>query len=541
MIDLLADNPLLLLFLVIALGYPLGRIKIRGFSLGLAAVLFVGIAVGALDQRLTLPSPVYYLGLVLFVYTIGLASGPSFVASFRRQGLRDNVLVVVLISLVAALAAASHFLFGINRTFVVGMFAGSLTNTPALASVLELLSNAPQAAQAEPVVAYAVTYPMGVIAVILMIQLMQKAFRSDYAKEAKDLRDLGASGENLVNKTVQITRSDIADKTVQGWREAEGWQVILGRYKHGGKVELVEPSTVLEIGDEVSIIGRDDGVAKVATRLGNVVAEPLELDRSHLDFRRVFVSNVDVADKTLKELDLPKHYGALITRVRRGDSELLPRGDMRLELGDRVRVVAPRERMVDVSRFFGDSYKALSEVDMLAFGMGIVLGLLLGLISVPLPGGFRFSLGFAGGPLVVALVLGTLGRTGPIVWQIPYSSNLTLRQLGLVIFLAGVGTRSGYAFVDTLLHGSGLSLFFIGAVLTLTASLFTLVIGRLLFKIPMSLLIGIVSGLHTQPAVLAFANEQTGNDLPNIGYATVSPVATIAKILIAQVLLALLS
>jgi putative transport protein len=541
MIQLLADNPLLLLFVVLALGYPLGRIKIRGFSLGLAAVLFVGIAISSIDQRLVLPSPVYYLGLVLFVYTIGLASGPSFVASFRRQGLRDNLLVVFVILIVAGLAAASHFVFGLKATFVVGMFSGSLTNTPALASVLELLKNADAATQAEPVVGYAVAYPMGVIAVILIIQLMQKIFRADYKKEAKDLRDLGASGENLVNKTVQITRHDISKKNVQAWGETEHWQVILGRYRHNGHIELIEPTTVLHVGDEVSVIGQEEAVQKVTALLGRSVEEHLELDRSHLDFRKVFVSNVDVADKTLRELDLPKHYGALITRIKRGDSELLPRGDMRLELGDRVRVVAPRERMAEVSKFFGDSYKALSEVDMMAFGVGIVIGLLVGLISIPLPGGLHFSLGFAGGPLVVALILGTLGRTGPIVWQIPYSSNLTLRQLGLVIFLAGVGTRSGYAFVDTLLHGSGLHMFFIGAGLTLAASLLTLLIGRLFFRMPMSLLTGVVAGLHTQPAVLAFANEQTNNDIPNIGYATVSPVATITKILVAQLLLALLS
>lgn len=541
MIQLLVDNPLLLLFVVIALGYPLGRIKIRGFSLGLAAVLFVGIAISSIDQRLSLPSPVYYLGLVLFVYTIGLASGPSFVASFRRHGLRDNVLVVLLILVVAALAAASHFVFNIKATFIVGMFAGSLTNTPALASVLELLKNADAATQAEPVVGYAVTYPMGVIAVILMIQLMQKIFHSGYKQEAKELRDLGASGEHLVNKTIRITRTDIAERNVQSWRETESWKVIFSRYRHNKKIELVEPTTILHVGDEVSIIGQEEAVTKVSGLLGEVVSEALELDRSHLDFRRVFVSNTEVADKTLQELDLPKHYGALITRIKRGDSELLPRGEMRLELGDRVRVVAPRERMADISKFLGDSYKALSEVDMMAFGVGIVLGLLVGLISIPLPGGLHFSLGFAGGPLVVALILGTLGRTGPIVWQIPYSSNLTLRQLGLVIFLAGVGTRSGFAFVDTLLHGQGISLFFLGALLTVVASSLTLLIGRLVFRMPMSLLIGVVSGLHTQPAVLAFANEQTENDIPNIGYATVSPVATITKILVAQVLLALLS
>jgi putative transport protein len=442
--------------------------------------------------------------------------------------------------LVAGIASLAHFIFGLEATYVVGMFAGSLTNTPALASVLESLQNTSQAVQAEPVVAYAVTYPIGVIGVILMIQLFQRWFAADYVREAKELRDLGASGENVINRTIRVNRPDIAERSVREWQELESWPVILGRYKRDQHIGLAQPETILHIGDEVSVIGSQEGIDQTVERLGEILPVHLEFDRSELDFRRIFVSNIEVADKTLKDLELPKRFGALITRVRRGDSELLPRGEMRLELGDRVRVVAQRERMSEVAKFFGDSYKALSEVDMMSLGLGIALGLLLGVITIPLPGGLTFSLGFAGGPLIVALILGTLGRTGPVVWQIPYSANLTLRQLGLVIFLAGVGTRSGYAFVDTLLHGSGIKLFLLGMVLTLSASILTLVLGHFL-KIPMSLLIGIVTGVHTQPAALAFATEQTGNDLPNIGYATVFPVATITKILLAQVLLALLS
>ncbi|MCA9836682.1 MAG: hypothetical protein KC422_07200 [Trueperaceae bacterium] len=541
MINLLADNPLLLLFVVAAIGYPLGRIKVKGFGFGVASVLFVGLAIGALDPRLSLPSFIYLFGLILFVYTIGLSGGPSFFASFKRQGLRDNLLVLVLLSLAFGLALAAHFIFGLKSTLTAGMFAGSLTNTPALASVLELLSNASEAVQAEPVVAYAVTYPIGVIGVILAIQLAQTLFKTDYQKEAKDLRDLGASGENLSNLTVKVTREDIRDHSVAQWRKQENWPIIFGRLKRGNELSLVHPETVLEPGDLVSLIGSDDAIAKVAGQLGELTKEHLELERSELDFRRIFVSNATVADKTLAELKLPEHLGALITRVRRGDSDLLPKGTMRLELGDRVRVIARRERMPELTDYFGDSYKALSEIDVMSFSLGISLGLLLGLIPIPLPGGIRFTLGFAGGPLIAALILGTLGRTGPIIWQLPYSANLTIRQLGLVLFLAGVGTRSGYAFVSTLSGSGGLAIFLAGAIITFTTALLTLFVGHLLFKIPMSLLTGMLSGLQTQPAVLGFANEQTGNDLPNIGYATVFPLATILKILFAQLLLSLLA
>jgi putative transport protein len=211
-----------------------------------------------------------------------------------------------------------------------------------------------------------------------------------------------------------------------------------------------------------------------------------------------------------------------------------------LELGDRVRVLTHRERMDAVSGFFGDSYRALSEIDILTFSLGLALGLLLGIVPVPLPGGIVFRLGFAGGPLIMALILGALGRTGPMVWSLPYSANLTLRQIGLVLFLAGVGTRSGYAFVTTFAQGGGILLFAAGAGITCITALATLWVGHKLLKIPLSLLIGMLSGLQTQPAVLGFALEQTGNDLPNIGYATVYPIATIAKIFLAQLLLTLL-
>ena len=193
-----------------------------------------------------------------------------------------------------------------------------------------------------------------------------------------------------------------------------------------------------------------------------------------------------------------------------------------------------------VGAFFGDSYRALSEIDILTFSLGIALGLLLGTVPIPLPGGVTFRLGLAGGPLIVALILGALGRTGPLVWGLPYSANLTLRQIGLILFLAGIGTRAGYAFLSTFTQGGGLTIFAAGAAVTCITALATLWVGHRLLKIPMSLLIGMLSGLQTQPSVLGYALEQTGNDLPNIGYATVYPIATISKIIFAQLLLTLL-
>jgi len=247
-----------------------------------------------------------------------------------------------------------------------------------------------------------------------------------------------------------------------------------------------------------------------------------------------------VVERPLSELRLPDRFGALVTRVRRGDVDLLPEGGTVLELGDRVRVLAPRSRMTEVAAFFGDSYRALAEVDVLSFGLGIAAGLMLGMISVPLPHGGSFSLGVAGGPLIAGLFLGAAGRTGPVVWQLPFSANLTLRQIGIVLFLAGVGTRSGWVFARTVTQGGSLSLFLSGAAITMATTLLALAIGRRVLKVRPSVLMGMVAGIQTQPAVLAFANEGVADDGPNAGYAAVYPFATIAKILLAQLLVEML-
>jgi putative transport protein len=544
LIRLLREQPLLLLFLVAAIGYPLGLIRLGGSSLGVAAVLFVGLVFGSLDPNLKLPEVIYQLGLVLFVYTIGLSSGPGFVRALRRGGLRDNAFVAGMLLLAAALAIGLRLLFNLSTAQTAGLFAGSFTNTPALAGVLEALSytaaDSPllDTILAEPVVGYSIAYPMGVLGMLLAIAVFNRLFQVDYAREAKDLRDLGGSGEQIINQTVEVTRTDLGALPVSVLSRGHGWRVLFSRRQRGDEVSLVHGDTRLQAGDRVSVIGAPGDVQTVVAFLGRPAAEPLDLDRSAYDHRRVFVSNHALFGRRIGDLDLPEKFGALATRVRRGDLDLLATADTVLEPGDRVRVVAPRERLGEVSKFFGDSYRALSEIDILSFSLGLVLGLILGQLPLPLPGGGgTFKLGIAGGPLIVSLALGALERTGPLVWTLPYSANLTLRQIGLVLFLAAVGTRAGYAFVTTLFSAGGILLFITGAFLTCATAALTLWLGHKLLRIPMSLLIGMLAGLQTQPAVLSFAQQQTRNDIPNIGYTTVYPVAMIAKIILAQLLL----
>lgn len=539
-VQFLRDNPLMLLFLVAAIGYPLGRLRIGGASLGVAAVLFVGLAFGALDPDLKLPDVVYNLGLVLFVYTIGLSSGSVFFGSLRRQGLKSNLLVLGMLILAGGLAAAAKVLFNIKTTLAAGMFAGSLTNTPALAGVIEHVRSSSPAAlleqmTAEPVIAYSLTYPMGVLGMLLVIYILQRAWKIDYHAELEQAREFGVTQDPLENATLRV-HSD-QDLSIAGLIERHGWDVIFSRLKHDGQVHLVSGQDSLAAGDLLNVVGRRDEIERVSAALGKPVDERLQFDASVYDTRRVFISNPAIAGRKLRDLRLGEYFGAIVSRVRRGDLEILPHGDTVLALGDQVRVLAPHDKLTPVANFFGDSYRAVSEIDVLAFGLGAALGLLVGMIPIPLPGGVTLRLGIAGGTLLVALVLGALGRTGPIIWEMPYSANLTLRQVGLVFFLAGIGTRAGYAFFSTLRQGDGWLVLAAGAGLTCIIALVTLWVGHKWMHIPMGLMVGVLAGLQTQPAVLGFGLEQSRNDLPNIGYATVYPVAMIGKILLAQILL----
>lgn len=541
MVELLHESPLLLLFAVASTGYLAGRVRVLGVSLGVAAVLFVGLGASALDPRLQLPEIVPQLGLTLFVYTIGLASGPGFFSAFRKRGLRDAALVAGTLLLGALLAGGASVAFGFSGPVAAGAFAGALTNTPALAGVLHYLREvssgaAGQAALAAPVVGYSVAYPGGVLGSIAGIVVAERL-----ARRAEDAPPPSQSGEPrpITTHTVRVTHPDAIGKPAEAFVKRAGWDILIGRVRRGGRLMLCDELTVLEEGDLIALVGPEVEVAAAMRGLGEPSSEALELDRSVFDYRRVFVTSSKVIGRTVGELDLSRRFGAIVTRVRRGDAEMLASDDLVLEAGDRVRVVAPRERLDEISAFFGDSYRAIAEIDVLTFGLGAALGIAIGEIPLPLPGGIPFRLGAAGGPLIAGLVLGRLGRTGPLTWSMPYSANLTLRQLGLVLFLAGVGTRSGGTFASTIAQGGALPLFGLGAAITVSVAL-AIVLAGLRLRVPPVVLAGMIAGIHTQPATLHFACDRTRSDAPNVGYAAVFPLATIAKIVLAQLLVMIL-
>lgn len=526
-------SPLLALFLVAALGYLLGRVRIGGVSLGVAAVLFAGLGLSAVFPEVAVPDIVPQLGLVIFIYAIGIGSGPGFFRSFRGRGLRESLLALGMCWVAALVAALLGRAIGASSQTTAGLFAGALTNTPALAAIVEQLHRTPGADPTEPIVAYSVTYPLGVLGLLGAMVLAQRIARQDVTRASQ--LGLEAGGQHLEARTIRV-RAECAGQTPAQLRESLRLEIAFGRHKRGATLVVADESLPLMEGDLLSVIGDHRACSGAVGAWGVESDEHLELDRRVLDFRRITVSNADLVERPLRELRLMERLGATITRIRRADIELLASGDAELEIGDRVRVIAPRQRMDEVSRFFGDSARALAEIDVLTFGLGIVLGLLLGEIPVPLPHGTSFRLGIAGGPLVMALILGRLGRTGPLVWSLPFAASLTLRQVGILLFLGGVGLRSGSAFAQTLGAGEGVGVLVAGATLTFTTALFTLLFANHVLRMPIDLALGIVSGIHTQPAALAFASERTQSELPRIGYASVFPISTVMKIVVAQLI-----
>jgi len=448
--ELMIQNPLLLLFTVASIGYLIGNIRIKGISLGVAAVLFTGLVMGALNPAFEIPPIVTNLGLVLFVYSIGLKSGPAFFKSYKKNGLRDFLFLVSMLIFSGIIAGALFFMMDISSAMITGAYAGSTTNTPALAAVIDYINNLSgdnQSMVSDAVIGYSFSYPMGVMGSM--------------------------------------------------------------------------------------VVGNDEELHKMTQDVGKKIDNDLDLDRTEFDVRRIFVSNPKVVGRTIASLQIDQKFNAIITRIRRGDAEMLVRGNTVLELGDRLRFVARREDLKVLSDYFGDSYKGSSKINLFTFGIGIGLGLILGSIELNFGPTFSFSLGLAGGPLLVGLLLGALRRTGPIVWSLPYSSNTTLQQIGLILLLAGIGVSAGHSFIDSF-SSDAIWVFVASIGISMVTAMALIFIGYKFIKMPFTLLMGLVSN---QPAILDFATDRSDSMVPEIGYTMVFPIAMILKIVIAQLLL----
>jgi len=523
---LLAAQPLLTLLLTVAIGYLLGAATIGGFSLGAGAVLFVALAIGAFAPAAA-PSPlVGTLGLLLFLYCIGLAYGADFCRGLTSaSGIRANVAGVAAL---AASAAGMLVLVQLGLATLpdaLGLFAGAGTSTPTLQAAIDALQTD------QPAVGYSVAYPFGVAGPILLmylwIALRQPAMPPAAGRQAVPLEVVIRNPAWVGRRFPELAQALPASVRATAIRERD-------------RTRLPTDATVLDEGDVLLLVSTDAAALEAARReLGDAAPGRITADRGDLDYFLMFVSSPAAIGRSVAELADGPLAGASVVAIRRGDADLMPTADLRLEPGDRVGLLCPRARREALRRFFGDSIRGTADISYVSVGVGAALGLLAGLVPIPIPGVGRLTLGFAG-VLLVALTLGRLRRTAGFTWTIPLAANLVLRNLGLTLFLAQVGLASGERFVSTV-QATGARLLLLGALLTLLLVLTAMLVGRLACRLPPDDVLGVVGGVTGNPAIMTYAGRAAGTDRPDIVYATVFPSVTVLKIVFAQVVAALLA
>jgi putative transport protein len=535
LVQLLLRHELLLLFVVICVGLVLGRLEYRGVRLGSAGVLFGGLACGALLQpKLGAgTTALKELGLALFVYCVGLTSAPGLFSAWRKGGVRLNAVILAGLVCAAAAAILGGRLFGLDRGLIAGVFCGALTNTPALGAATDRLAGTALALQ--PVLGYSVTYPFGVLGALISFRVLAAARARQLCAELKQHVE---EQVKIVSANIEVSKVDVLDRSIGELRVREVIGVVISRLRR--KHETIVPTkyTILRSGDIVTVVGAESAITSALAFLGARSQEHLEEYRDRVDMRRILVSRQQLVGRSLGELELDQRFNAQVTRLRRADVDIFPTDELRLQRGDRLRVVAPVRRLPEISRYFGDSERELAELDYVALALGVSLGLLLARVPLPI-GGTSLELGSAGGPLIVALLLGRLGRTGRLVWSIPYEANHVLRELGLLLFLAEVGIGAG-AHLSDVLSRDGLVMLLLGALVTLLAAAVALTLALTWGRVSVTSSLGAAAGMQTQPATLSAAFELCGRvEETYVAYALVYPIAMIGKILLAQLIVML--
>ena len=513
--DVLAATPLLTVFLVIGLGTAVGQIPFGPIRFGAAGALFVGLAVGALDPRLGADlTTLRALGLGLFCYTVGLGAGNTF---FRNLGRQMPIMALCVVALVAAGAVGAGFshLAGVTPAMDAGAYAGALTS-PVLDAAIEAAGNQ------EPSIGYAIAYPVGVAVAIVVVAIVI----GQRWPGRKDPRPASADGITATSVYV-LTRVRLDQ--MEAFTRAH---IRISYLERDGVTRVVSPGEELAPGDKVVVVGAPAAVEEAMHELGTGLRSCLAKDRRAVDHRRLTVSSTRVAGRTIAELDMPGRFAGVITRVRRGDLDLLARDDLVLELGDRVLAVVPSEKLEEAADWFGDSELGISQIDAFSVGIGMALGVLLGLVAIPLPGGITLKLGVAAGPL------GRLGRTGPFLWGLPHAANATIRQLGLLFFLAAIGLASGPQFAAAAFSTTGLAVGGLAAIIVVVNAV-VLLTGARFVGLSAARAAGGLAGLVGQPAILSYALSRSDDERIEAGYATLFALAIVVKIVMVQILVAL--
>lgn len=518
-LDFLVAHQLVTILVVLALGAMLGQIKFGPLRFGAAGALFMGLVVGTLDPRLGQGlASVKALGVVLFCYTVGLSAGSTFLSDLKRQW---TLMVAAIVGLVVMAGAAIGLgrLFGLSSAHIAGLYAGVLTS-PAI----DAAQSATQGA-GDTLVGYAISYPVGVV--VAMIVVSRIATRKWPAK--KDNTSMAEAGLTSVSTVVD------RETTIRHTPGFTADQIRMSYLLRDGEMRLARPDDDLHIGDQVLVVGNPNDVDKAVKHLGHRSRKRLTDDRNTVDFRRFLVSNPLLVGRRLGDIDVRGRTSGKVTRVRRGDLDMLANDDIILQPGDRVLVVVPANRLSDAADLFGDSEARVSQVDALSLGLGAAMGLVLGAILVALPGGLKFELGAAAGPLVMGMILGAVHRTGPLRWDLPHATNNILRQIGLMIFLACVGLASGQAFISQALTWHGLAVVIVSAVSLILGGVILLAAARWL-QLSAQRATGGFAGFVGQPAILGYANTLVNDERIESAYGALFALGTVVKIVMVQVI-----
>jgi putative transport protein len=530
MTELLAEQ-MLVLFLILAIGSWIGQIKIKGVSLGAAGVLFVGLVFG---------QPIMDLGLLLFVYAVGLQAGMRFFRTFKRQGIQ---FVVIGISTVTAGAVAIGLIakwMGLSFDLAAGLYSGALTCTPALAAAIDTVNRLAVGDAAAVSVGYGIAYPFSMIGVVLAVQFLPRFLRRDlHAEEVRWKEEQAKEMPGIVARTYRITNTNIDGRLVKDIDLHRLSTVNLSRIRRNDRVFAATPDTRLHISDVVMVVGQEAEVAKMDVLLGEPVDVPMDVN-TNVKSVDVYVTEESLTSKKLAQLKLWERYTVVITRIRRQGLEMTPTGTATLEVGDSIRVVGDSDAVDEFVRLVAGKPGRRDETQMVAFLSGLVLGVALGNIPIPLPNGLDLRLGNAGGVFLVGLLIGHFGHVGSLrLWVPPAARNIT-RELGLMLFLAGAGTNAGAHIVEIVME-RGWSLVVVGVAISAISVITGLILMLTVYRMTLLSTMGALSATMTNPPGLGAAQAQAETDLPTVAYASVYPVALIFKILLAQILVVVLS
>jgi putative transport protein len=483
-------------------------------------------------------------GLILFVYTIGMQVGPGFFASLRHRGAALNALAALVVLLGTLLAVLAHVVVGIDVGAVAGMLAGATTNTPSLGAAQEALRSAVGTeAAATPGLAYAVAYPFGVVGIILGMLVLRVMLGLRVDKAEQDfLAEEEQQRPPLATLTLRVTNPNVQGVNLRDLPGLRGSGVVVSRIKRGGVVSVARPEDPLQPGDVVLAVGPSSGLEALRIVVGEACPEDLRSTSEEVSVRRIIVTRREAIGRSLDDLGVAPQNNVRFTRLTRAEVDLPDPMRLRLHAGDTLTVVGSEKDLDAVSSALGNSMKDLNHPQVIPIFVGIALGILLGSLPVLVPGiPSPVKLGLAGGPLVVAILLSHQGRLGPLVWYLPSNANFLLREIGIVMFLAVVGLKSGDRFVETLAAGNGFLWMACGAVITLLPLLVVGLIGLAIFKTNYLTLTGVLAGSMTDPPALAFANATTSTAAPALAYSTVYPLTMLLRVVAVQLLVLLLA